>query len=51
MYVRMFIVVVNIVFCLFLGNEVPIINIVARNSRLPTTEGYVSLILLYIIKC
>ena len=34
-----------------LGNEVPIINIVARNSRLPTNEGYVSLILLYIIKC
>ena len=26
----------------FIGNEVPIINIVARNSRLPTDEGYVS---------
>ena len=25
----------------FLGGEVPIINIVARNSRLPTDEGYV----------
>ena len=27
-----------------LGNEVPIINIVARNSRLPTDEGYLKLI-------
>ena len=26
----------------FLGNEVPIINIIARNSHLPTNEGYVS---------
>ena len=25
-----------------LGNEVPIINIIARNSRLPTNEGYIS---------
>ena len=29
-----------------LGNEAPIIIIVARNSRLPTNEGYVSSILL-----
>ena len=28
---------------LMLGNEVPVINTVARNSRLPTNEGYVSL--------
>ena len=29
-----------------LGNEVPIINIVARNSRLPTIEGYINLIII-----
>ena len=31
------------------GNEVPIINIVARNSRLPTNEGYINLIIIH--KC
>ena len=30
-----------------LGNEVPIINIIARNSRLPTEEGYVPMLVGY----
>ena len=51
MYVRMLSSAKYCFLPVLLGNEVPIINIVARNSRLPTNEGYVSLILLYIIKC
>ena len=31
-----------------LGNEVPIVNIIARNSRLPTEEGYVPMLVGYI---